>query len=444
MDKPNFNIVVTITETSPCSRSLKIQVAAESVQKVYDDAIRTLNSQIRLPGFRAGKVPSAIIISRYAKELEAETIDKLINKALRKALEDEKLNPIGQPELDKDCKLELKLGEPFDFTANIETAPEFPMPEYKKLALTKADTSVTEDEVNDAINTFLENNIDYQQTGKPAAQKDMLKVDYKATIPEGETYSDKCNYLMNGENSWLVLREPELLPGASTILVGAVPGDEKDADITFPKDFYNTELAGKTFKYHIKVNEVHNAIVPELNDEFAKKYKMDSAQQIKDNFKKNMEARKEQVEAEKLRTQVMDTLLAAADFPLPDKLLASETARIKEQLVNREKQHGKKDDEITAMSADLDKQADTQARTSLRREFIITKIAKEEKVDVTFNDLLPVVSDIAQREKKNIKQVFKALQDNHQMEVIGSSIMFTKTLDKIISLADVTVVKDEK
>ena len=171
---------------------------------------------------------------------------------------------------------------------------------------------------------------------------------------------------------------------------------------------------------------------------------MDSAQQIKDNFKKNMEARKEQVEAEKLRTQVMDTLLAAADFPLPDKLLASETARIKEQLVNREKQHGKKDDEIAAMDAELAKQADAQARTGLRREFLLTAIATEEKVDVTFNDLLPVISEIAQREKKNIKQVVKALQDNHQMEVIGSSIMFTKTVDKIISLADVTVVKEEK
>ena len=88
--------------------------------------------------------------------------------------------------------------------------------------------------------------------------------------------------------------------------------------------------------------------------------------------------------------------------------------------------------------------SDTQARAALRREFLLTAIAKEEKVEVTFNDLLPVISEIAQREKKNIKQVVKALQDNHQMEVIGSSIMFTKTLDKIISLADVTVVKDEK
>ena len=192
------------------------------------------------------------------------------------------------------------------------------------------------------------------------------------------------------------------------------------------------------------MNEVHNAIVPELNDEFAKKYKMDSAQQIKDNFKKNMEARKEQIENEKLRTQVMDTLLAAVDFPLPEKLLAAETAHVKEQLANREKQHGKKDDEIAAMDADLAKQADTQARMSLRREFLISAIAKEEKVEVTFNDLIPVISEIAQREKKSIQQVVKALRDNRQMDVIGNSLMFTKTVDKIISLADITVVKDQK
>ena len=157
-----------------------------------------------------------------------------------------------------------------------------------------------------------------------------------------------------------------------------------------------------------------------------------------------MEGRKEQVENEKLRTQVMDTLLAAADFPLPEKLLATEVARIKTQLVNREKQQGKKDEDITAMNDDLDKQADTQARNSLRREFLLTKIAQEEKVDVNINDMLPVISEIAQREKKNIQQVIKALQENRQLEVIGSTILLTKTIDKIISLADVTVVKEQK
>ena len=443
MDKPNFNIVVTITETAPCSRSLKIQVAPESVQKTYDDAIRTFNAQIKLPGFRAGKVPRQMILSRYGKEIEAETMDKLINKGLRQAIENEKLDIIGSPELDKDCKPELKVGEAFDFVVNVEIAPVFTLPEYKKLALTKADTSVTEDEVNDAINTFLENNVDYQQTGKPAAQKDMLKVDYTATIPEGETYSDKCNYLFKGENSWLVLREPEILPGASTILVGAVPGDEKDADITFPKDFYNTELAGKTFKYHIKVNEVHNAIVPVLDDEFAKKFKMESAQQIKDNFKKNMEARKEQAEKEKLRTQVLDTLLAAADFPLPEKLLASEITRIKSQLASREKQRGKKDDEITAMDDELAKQADTQARNGLRQEFLLNAISKAENIEVTINDMMPVVSEIAQRKNQNIKQAVKTLQESRQMDVIANGILVTKTIDKIISLADVTTVKEQ-
>jgi len=443
VDKPNFNIVVTITETAPCSRSLKIQVAPESVQKTYDDAIRTFNAQIKLPGFRAGKVPRQMILSRYGKEIEAETMDKLINKGLRQAIENEKLDIIGSPELDKDCKPELKVGEAFDFVVNVEIAPVFTLPEYKKLALTKADTSVTEDEVNDAINTFLENNVDYQQTGKPAAQKDMLKVDYTATIPEGETYSDKCNYLFKGENSWLVLREPEILPGASTILVGAVPGDEKDADITFPKDFYNTELAGKTFKYHIKVNEVHNAIVPVLDDEFAKKFKMESAQQIKDNFKKNMEARKEQAEKEKLRTQVLDTLLAAADFPLPEKLLASEITRIKSQLASREKQRGKKDDEITAMDDELAKQADTQARNGLRQEFLLNAISKAENIEVTINDMMPVVSEIAQRKNQNIKQAVKTLQESRQMDVIANGILVTKTIDKIISLADVTTVKEQ-
>ncbi|MBR6058187.1 MAG: trigger factor [Victivallales bacterium] len=444
MEKPNFKIAVTVTETAPCSLTLGIQVEAASVQKTYDDAIASISQQIKLPGFRAGKVPKQIIISRYGKELEGETIDKLLNKGLRQAVEQEKLEIVGSPSVVDVEKLTLKLGEPFSYSVNVEIAPKFDLPNYKQFALTKGDTTVTEEEVNDAINTFLENNIDYQQTGKPAAQKDMLKVTYAAVIPEGETYSDKCNYLLKGDNSWLVLREPELLPGASTFLIGANPGDEKDVEVTFPKEHYNTELAGKTFQYHIKVNEVHNAIVPELNDEFAKKYKMDSAEQIKENFKKNMEARKEQDEQEKLRSQVLDALLASADFPLPEKIIAAETNHIKSQLVAREKQQGKKDDEIAAMDADLAKQADTQARNAYRREFLIAAISKAENVTVDFNDLLPIVNSIAQREKKNLKQTVKELQASGRMETLVNTVLVTKTIDKIISLAEVTVVKAQK
>ena len=444
MEKPNFKIAVTVTETAPCSLTLGIQVEAASVQKTYDDAIASISQQIKLPGFRAGKVPKQIIISRYGKELEGETIDKLLNKGLRQAVEQEKLEIVGSPSVVDVEKLTLKLGEPFSYSVNVEIAPKFDLPNYKQFALTKGDTTVTEEEVNDAINTFLENNIDYQQTGKPAAQKDMLKVTYAAVIPEGETYSDKCNYLLKGDNSWLVLREPELLPGASTVLIGANPGDEKDVEVTFPKEHYNTELAGKTFQYHIKVNEVHNAIVPELNDEFAKKYKMDSAEQIKENFKKNMEARKEQDEQEKLRSQVLDALLASADFPLPEKIIAAETNHIKSQLVAREKQQGKKDDEIAAMDADLAKQADTQARNAYRREFLIAAISKAENVTVDFNDLLPIVNSIAQREKKNLKQTVKELQASGRMETLVNTVLVTKTIDKIISLAEVTVVKAQK
>ena len=444
MEKPNFKFAVTVTETAPCSYTLAITVDAESVQKTYDAAIATISQQIKLPGFRAGKVPRQIITSRYGKELEGETIEKLINKGLTQAVAQEKLEIIGRPSVVDAEKLTLKLGEDFAYYVNVETAPKFDLPNYKGLALTKADTSVSEDEVNDAINMFLENNIEYKEIGNPAAQKDMLKVSYEAVIPEGETYSDKCNYLLKGDNSWLVLREPELLPGASTFLIGAKPGDEKDVDVAFPANHYNTELAGKTFKYHIKVNEVHSAIVPELNDEFAKKFKMESAEQIKENFKKNMEARKEQEEQEKLRSQVMDALLATADFPLPEKIIAAETDHIKSQLAAREKQQGKKDDEIAAMDADLAKQADAQARNAYRREFIIAAIAKAENVNVDFNDLLPIVNSIAQREKKNLKQTVKELQNSGRMESLVNSVLVTKTIDRIVSLAEVTVVKDQK
>lgn len=439
MDKLNLNIVVTNTELEPCKLMFDIEVAADSVKRAYDATVVTLNKKVKLPGFRSGKVPRQILESRFGKELEGETIENLIQTAFRQALKEQDVAPFGaQPQLPENFVPVLKQGEPFKFAITFEVYPTFELPQYEGLNLTKQSVKVDDEEIEGFLQTMRENHTEYNVADKPAEKGDMLKADYQATLPEGLEEEDKPNYLLKGENSWVMLREPELFPGITTILAGLKAGDEKDAEITFPETHYNQALKGKTLQYHFKVNEVHGATLPELNDEFAKKFGLDSLNALKDAYRSNQVATLESQAKSDLYEQIRNILAGAADFPLPPSIVADATARTKARLEQQAKQEGKSEDEIKEMSDELTQRAEAQARNNIRAEMIISKIANKESIGVDYQEVMKTIGYIAQRENKTPENAFKALQKNGVLDNICAGILTNSTLDFIISKANVT------
>lgn len=433
-----LNLNVVKTETAPCSLALKVEVLPPRVKKSFGEVIAMFSQQVKIPGFRAGKVPANVICKRFGEDVVNETKKRLMDAAFRDAVKDENLRVVGEPDIKESDDLTLNQTASFNFTVEVETAPAFDLPEYKGLALSRKKVAISDADVDSFLATMQERNTKYDKADKPAAAQDMVRADYTATVPEGCEVTDKSKYLLNGTNSWLVLKQPEMLPGVSEALIGHSAGDEVDAAITFPEGHYNQEIAGKTFNYHIKINEVHTAAVPALDDEFAKTVGLENLEQLRQRVRENLTAQAEEAESSSLQKQVTDFLENSVDFALPAKLLAKEKNAIAGREYQDRLRRGAKKEDLEPQKDQMLAEAETEAAKRMRLEFVIDAIAEAEKVSVDQNELVYAIQQYAQMQGRKFDEVAKELTRNDQIPMVYQNLRFRKTIDAIIKLANVT------
>ena len=170
---------VTRTDTEPCCFSLQIEIPAEQVKKTYNQALAKVSAKVRLPGFRPGKIPTAILVKNYAKEIEAETQEQLINHSFKTAIGQQKDKLALQAQLDHDSVSPLNQDAPFSYVVKCEAVPEFTLPEYKGVKLTRSAINVTDEDVKEQLDNLLDSRARLQQVERPAELGDFLKVSYR-------------------------------------------------------------------------------------------------------------------------------------------------------------------------------------------------------------------------------------------------------------------------
>lgn len=435
----NLNIVKT--ETAPCTLALKVEVLPLRVKKSFDEVIALYSKQVKVPGFRAGKVPTNVIIKRFKADVENETKKRLLDKAYSDTLNAEKLSILGEPEIQDVDELAYGQENSFTFSFAVEVAPVFDVPEYKGLKLSKNTFVLDQAHVDTILHDLQERNIKYTVTDQAAKEGDMLKADYVAVIPEGFEYTDKSKFILNGTNSWLVLKQPEMLPGTSTSLIGASAGDERSVQVTFPETHYNEEIAGKTFDYTVKIHEVHSATTPEIDDELAKTVGADSLDDLRKRIEDNMKAQADQQANELMSQQIMDTLLAAVDFPLPPKLLESEKNRLAGSDYQQALRSGSTKEELEPKKEEMLAEAEKKAANMMRSELLIQAISKAEGIQVEQPELIEAVQQFAQMQRVTIDELIK--KNEGIVSQIMHSLIWKKTIDAIIGHAEITEVTPE-
>lgn len=443
MDNPTLNLNIVKTETAPCCLALKVEILPPRVKKSFGEVVAMFSKQVKIPGFRAGKVPTAVICKRFPEEVVEETKKKLIDGAFSDVIRQENLKMLGEPELTETDTYTVGQDTPFCFTAQIEVMPDFQLPEYKGLNLTRTKYVANEASVDELIASLQERNTKYDKADKPAAEKDMVRANYTAEVPEGVEITDKSKYILNGENSWLVLKTPEMLPGMTAALTGHVAGDELDADITFPEDHYNKEIAGKTFKYHVTVNEVHAATVPAADDELAKTVGADTMEQLRQRIADNQKAQADSQATEQMKEQVSDFLAAAVDFPLPPKILENQKNNIAARNYSNALRNGSTKEELEPKKDEMLAEAEAEAVKMMRLEFVIDAIANEEKINVEQNEMLEVVQQYAQMQGVKLEDMVKQLRENNGFPSLYQNIRYQKTLAAIVKLGNVTEVEPQ-
>ena len=431
----------TIETIAACRKKLRIEVAATRVAGVRAEILQEFRKSATLPGFRPGKAPEPMVEKRYANEINQEVQQRLIPEAYREAVKEQKLRVVGMPSVES---VDSQPGKALVFTAAVDTAPEFKLPEYKGIAVTKTETPVTDADVDKTIDSLREQQADFVEIiGKPVKTGDFAIVNYTGVVegkPIGELAPD-AKTLGEHKDFWLLISSDSFLPGFCDQLLGAQAGEKKQVLVNFPADFAVKPLAGKKATYFVDVTGIKEKQLPAVTDEFAKKVGVDSVDKLKAEVRKGLGGEREAQMNSAMRKQVVDHLLGKVEFELPESLVAQETKSIVYDLIRENSQRGVGKDILESKKEEIFGFASQSARERLRSSFILGAIAEAEKITVEEAEMEERIAAMAVRYRMPAEKLKAQLDEKGGLGEVEEQILVGKTLDFLVANAKVETTK---
>lgn len=432
----------TVVEKLPkCLATLRVDVPADEVAKERATIIGEIMKKVRIPGFRPGKTPRALVEKKMAKDIRAELIQVLVDAAGRQAIEQNQLKILHFGRLE-----DLTFGDDnsFSFHSTLTLAPDFTLPEYKGIAVTIPPAELPEGAVDDYLRHLSERYTDFNDiTGRGAELGDFVVIDYTSTVdgqPTDEFLGKSGGYLSGREGYWVRLDEEFFLPGFAAQAVGMNVGDTRDIPVALPADFAVASLAGKTLVLATTLKELKQSVPAALDDELAKRLAPDTTmEQVKENILTNLTAERERKISDLQVGQVVAYLNSKVDFEIPEDLVLEETQTLADDMVERGIKAGLTEEEITARQDEIFGVASQQAAANIRTNFILREIAEAEKLSIADTELLTHLVNLAVSRKMDPKKFITDLRENGRVESVRRSMLVGKTIDFLLEHVTVTV-----
>jgi trigger factor len=428
--------------TATCKREIEMEIPADVAQKATEKVARDFAKVARIPGFRPGKAPIPLIRRRFADDIQTEVLQSLVPEYLTKALDEKKLAPITRPEVDK---VEFKEGEPLKFRAVFEVLPEFELGDYKNLdvkvdAVEAGDAQVDKaiEEMRDRAATFV------PVEGRAAKDGDFLLIKLKGT-PKGENAGDP----VEADNIMCHIGAEETLESFTENLRGTNPGDSREFESTYPADYPDPKLAGKTFDFKIDVQGIKEKKLPELNDEFAKEVAGEAAgvttlEEMRKKVRENLEAAKDEQQKSQARERILETLVKSHDFPVPEALVQHQMDVRLERTVRQLAAQGIDPRQVNVDWASMRARQHDRAVDDVKAELLIDRIASAEKIEVTEEEIDKEIAHLAEHHGGESAQALRArLTKQGALDNMKSQIRNNKTIDWLYSNARIETIKSE-
>ncbi|HEV8543528.1 MAG TPA: trigger factor [Verrucomicrobiae bacterium] len=419
---------VTIESLAPCRKLLKVDVDPKTVEDTFESVTAEFQREIKLPGFRPGKVPKEIVTRNFAKDLEAEVRRKIINDSYKKALADHHLHVVGSPDVKEGT---FGRSQNFTFDITVETAPEFELPEYKGLVAKKEARGVTDEDVDRAANVLRERMATYNDVDRPAKEGDIVVVNYTGTCEDKPLtdFAPTARGLSHQENFWMEIKPGHFIPGFTEQLAGATKGEKRTINVDFPAEFVAPQLSGKKGVYEVEVLQVKEKILPEINDEFAKQWGAETAEKLKEGIRKDLENELNTKTRRSIRQQLVEALTTKVQCELPDSLVQGETRNVVYDIVSENQQRGIAKELIDEKKEEIFQYAAHTAKDKLKTAFMLGRIAEKENIKVTQQEVAQRVLYIAQEREMKPEKLVKELQKTNGFGPIHEQILLGKVID---------------
>jgi len=411
--------------------TLKIELPPDEVSKEWDAIANSFAKFAKIPGYRPGKAPRTVVDKRFRKEIQDEVTKKLVSKSYREAVEQKKLRVASLTNVEQ---VQFGDDKSMRFEATVVTAPEFKLPDYKGIKVELPDTKVTDAEIDATLERLRDQTADFVDVPERAAQmEDFVVIDFDGTIdgkPINEVAPNASKNLHGGKKFWVRLAPDNFLPKFCEQIVGQKREETRAVTVDFPAEFLVKELAGKQASYSVTLREIKEKVLPEVNDEFAAKLMPGkSLADLRHEIKHDLEHEKEhQVEHAK-EEQIVKFLQEKTKFDVPPPLLRNEMKRALAELVQRNRARGVPDEMLKEKEKELIETAAGVAHHRLKTNFILERIAEQEKVEVTRNDLDLRIRREAQRYNISSDKMRKELEEHDQLNALAEQILLGKVLD---------------
>ena len=419
-------------EKQPGSVSkLQIELPPDEVAKEWDAIADSFARFAKIPGYRPGKAPRAVIDKRFRKEIQDELTKKLVSRSYHEAVEREQLRVASLTNIE-----DVQFGEDksMRFRATVVTAPDFELPDYKHIPAQVPDTKVSDAEVDESLERLRDQSADFVDVPERGLEmNDFAVLDFEGSVeskPISEIVPQASKNLQGGKKFWLHLAADNFLPKFCEQLIGQKPGETRLVIVHFPDDFPVKELAGKKADYAVTLREIKEKVLPALDDAFAAK--MLSGKTLADlrqAIKHDIEHAKQHDMERAKESQIVKYLHEQVQFELPPALLQNETRRALAELVQRNRDRGVTDEMLKEKEKELIDGAASLATHRLKTNFILHRIAEREKIQVTKEDVDLRVKQEAARYEISPEKMRKELQQRDALDDIAEQILLGKTLD---------------
>ncbi len=408
-----------------CKRSLEIEIPLAEVERARERVTNSIKQRVRLPGFRPGKAPLNLIQSRFESEIRSEVLDLLLPQAFRERVQKDELKVVGSPNI---SDLHFDAGEPIRFKAEFEVAPEFELSEYSGLPAKYEEPTVSEEELTKRLGTMRENKAEYVNLDpRPIESGDYVLVHLKSLAGLAEAIEQDVQIQVGAE---------ETLPEFNEALIGATPDETKQVSVTYPEDYGQERLAGKTVEFEITAKQIRKKELPALDDEFARDLgDYQNLDELRDAVKKSIFHEKQYVAQQAAKEELIDRLVERNDFPVSE-------AYVDRQIENQVRMQlhdlaGKGVDPST-LKLDWQKVKETQrdkAVRSVRASLVLERIAEREGIAATKDEVDREVQRIARQEREAVPVTRARLEKDGALARIAGHIQTEKTLQLLFDQA---------
>ena len=419
---------VTIENLAPCKKLVRVEVEAKQVDETFETITKDFQREASLPGFRPGKAPRDMVLKKYEKDIANEVRRKLISDSYRQAVDEQKLDVLGYPDIEE---IQFSRGQPLQFAATIETAPEFELPDYKGLPVQREARSVTDEDLEKALNAIRQQQISYGTVERPLQTGDIAVVNYAGTI-DGKPITEiapTAKGLAEKQQFWIEMQPTAFLPGFADQLLGAMAGDKRTVTVDFPADFMTKELAGRKAAYAVEVVEAKEKILPEMNDAFAKSYGAESMEKLREAVRQDLQRELEYKQSRDTRNQVIRALLSRVNFELPETALAKETRNVVYDIVQENAKRGISREVIEGQKEKIYSAAAQGAKERVKVAFLLQKIAEKEDIKVSQEEIATRIHQLAAMYQISPEKFAKDLQKRNGLIEVYDQVMNEKVIE---------------